>query len=83
MINKTQLNLQDAFLNQIRKEKILVTIYMINGFQIKGVVKGFDNFTVIVEMDGRQQMVYKHAISTVSPIKPVSIINLENRAGEE
>ncbi|HWQ76495.1 MAG TPA: RNA chaperone Hfq [Syntrophomonas sp.] len=82
-MNKTQLNLQDAFLNQIRKEKILVTIYMINGFQIKGVVKGFDNFTVIVEMDGRQQMVYKHAISTVSPIKPVSIINLENRAGEE
>ncbi len=80
---KNQLNLQDAFLNQIRKEKILVTIYMINGFQIKGVVRGFDNFTVIVELDGRQQMVYKHAISTVSPIKPISVISLDNRAEEE
>lgn len=80
---KNQLNLQDAFLNQIRKDKVLVTIYMINGFQIKGVVKGFDNFTVIVELDGRQQMVYKHAISTVSPIKPIGIINLDNKAEEE
>ena len=77
LINKNQLNLQDAFLNQIRKDKILVTIYMINGFQIKGIVRGFDNFTVIVEMDGRQQMVYKHAISTVSPIKPIGVINMD------
>ena len=77
MINKNQLNLQDAFLNQIRKDKILVTIYMVNGFQIKGIVKGFDNFTVIVEMDGRQQLVYKHAISTVSPIKPIGVINMD------
>jgi len=77
LINKNQLNLQDAFLNQIRKDKILVTIYMVNGFQIKGIVKGFDNFTVIVEMDGRQQLVYKHAISTVSPIKPIGVINMD------
>ena len=83
LINKNQLNLQDAFLNQIRKDKILVTIYMINGFQIKGIVKGFDNFTVIVELDGRQQMVYKHAISTVSPIKPIGVISLDNKAEEE
>lgn len=82
MINKNQLNLQDAFLNQIRKDKTLVTIYMINGFQIKGIVKGFDNFTVIVELDGRQQMVYKHAISTVSPIKPINVINLDIKAEE-
>jgi host factor-I protein len=80
LINKNQTNLQDAFLNQLRKEKILVTIYMVNGFQIKGIVKGFDNFTVIVEMDGRQQLVYKHAISTVSPIKPISIINMANKS---
>ncbi len=74
---KTQLNLQDAFLNQVRKEKAAVTIYLVNGFQIKGTVKGFDNFTVIVEMDGRQQLVYKHAISTVAPLKPLSIINMD------
>ncbi|HPF21404.1 MAG TPA: RNA chaperone Hfq [Syntrophomonas sp.] len=80
---KNQMNLQDAYLNQIRKDKILVTIYMINGFQIKGVVKGFDNFTVIVELDGRQQMVYKHAISTISPFKPIGVINFENKNEEE
>lgn len=74
---KSQLNLQDAFLNQVRKEKAAVTIYLVNGFQIKGMVKGFDNFTVIVEMDGRQQLVYKHAISTVAPLKPLSIINMD------
>ena len=83
MINKNQLNLQDAFLNQIRKDKILVTIYMINGFQIKGIVKGFDSFTVIVEMDGRQQLVYKHAISTVSPIKPIGVINIDVKSENE
>jgi host factor-I protein len=79
-MNKNQLNLQDAFLNQVRKEKTLVTIYLVNGFQIKGLVKGFDNFTVIVELDGRQQLVYKHAISTVAPIKPISIINMDMKA---
>lgn len=78
-MNKTPLNLQDAFLNQVRKDKALVTIFLVNGFQIKGQVKGFDNFTVIVELDGRQQLVYKHAISTVAPLRPINIINLENR----
>lgn len=66
-----QINLQDSFLNQVRKDNISVTIYLINGFQLKGNVRGFDNFTVILEFDGKQQMVYKHAISTISPIKPV------------
>ena len=80
MNSKNQFNLQDAFLNQVRKEKILVTIYLVNGFQIKGLVKGFDNFTVIVELEGRQQLVYKHAISTVAPLKPIVIMNdMENR----
>jgi host factor-I protein len=81
--SKNQFNLQDAFLNQVRKDKILVTIYLVNGFQIKGIVKGFDNFTVIVEMDGRQQLVYKHAISTVAPIKPINIINMEMKMESE
>ncbi|HPU35333.1 MAG TPA: RNA chaperone Hfq [Bacillota bacterium] len=71
-MTKPQINLQDAFLNQVRKETIPVTIFLINGFQLKGLVRGFDNFTVILESDGKQLMVYKHAISTVSPLKPVS-----------
>ena len=83
MINKNQLNLQNAFLNQVRKEKTPVTIFLVNGFQIKGVVKGFDNFTVIVEMEQKQQLVYKHAISTVAPLKPIGIINLENKNNDD
>ncbi len=82
MINKNQFNLQDAFLNQVRKDRIFVTVYLVNGFQIKGLVKGFDNFTVIVELEGRQQLVYKHAISTVAPIKPIGIINIDAKAEE-
>jgi len=65
------INLQDSFLNQVRKENVAVTIHLVNGFQLKGNVKGFDNFTVILESQGRQQMVYKHAISTVTPARPV------------
>ncbi|NLW44172.1 MAG: RNA chaperone Hfq [Syntrophomonadaceae bacterium] len=82
-MTKNQLNMQDAFLNQIRREKIPVTIYLVNGFQIKGLIKGFDNFTAIVEQDGRQQMVYKHAISTVAPIKPISILAMDNKGDDE
>jgi host factor-I protein len=66
--------LQDVFLNQVRKEHLPVTIYLTNGFQLKGLVKGFDNFTVILDTDGRQQLVYKHAISTISPMKLVNFI---------
>ncbi len=70
---KNQINLQDAFLNRIRKENILVTIFLLNGFQIKGLIKGFDNFTVLVDSENRQQMVYKHAISTITPMQNVNI----------
>ena len=71
-MTKPQINLQDAFLNQVRKENIPVTIFLVNGFQLKGSVRGFDNFTVILESDGKQLMVYKHAISTISPLRPVN-----------
>ncbi len=73
-MNKPQINLQDAFLNQVRKDGIPVTMYLVNGFQIKGVVKGFDNFTVVLDVEGKQQMVYKHAISTIVPFKNVSLL---------
>lgn len=77
-MNKS-LNLQDVFLNQVRKEHVPVTIYLTNGFQLRGSVKGFDNYTVILDSEGKQQLVYKHAISTVSPMKVVNIIFNENR----
>ncbi|MGI6669347.1 MAG: RNA chaperone Hfq [Acetivibrionales bacterium] len=73
-MNKPNINLQDVFLNQVRKEHIPVTVYLTNGFQLKGLVKGFDNFTVVLETDGKQQLVYKHAISTISPMKMVNFI---------
>jgi host factor-I protein len=71
-MTKQHINLQDIFLNQVRKEGITVTMYLVNGFQLKGVLRGFDNFTVILDSDGKQQMVYKHAISTVMPSKPIN-----------
>ncbi|MBS3970031.1 MAG: RNA chaperone Hfq [Clostridia bacterium] len=72
-MSKVQINLQDGFLNQVRKDNIPLTIFLVNGFQIKGLVKGFDNFTVLLDVDGKQQMVYKHAISTLVPSKAVNL----------
>ncbi len=71
-MQKTQ-NLQDMFLNQARKEKLAVTMFLMNGFQLRGVIRGFDGFTVILDSDGKQQMIYKHAISTVVPVRPVPL----------
>lgn len=70
---KQPINIQDQFLNQLRKENILVTVYLTNGFQIRGLVRGFDNFTVLFETDGKQQLVFKHAISTFSPSRNIQI----------
>ncbi|HHW14969.1 MAG TPA: RNA chaperone Hfq [Firmicutes bacterium] len=64
-------NLQDAYLNALRRQRTPVTVYLVNGFQLKGTVKGFDSFTVLLEVDGHLDMVYKHAVSTVSPSRPV------------
>ncbi len=72
-MNKQPVNIQDTFLNQVRKDKIPVIVYLINGFQIRGHVKAFDNFTIVVEADGKQQMIYKHAISTFVPLRTVSL----------
>lgn len=78
-----QLNLQDVFLNQARREKITVTIYLTNGFQFKGIVKGFDSYIVILDCEGRQNLVYKHAISTIIPSKSISILDSCDVSGEE
>ncbi|MCD1257349.1 RNA chaperone Hfq [Paenibacillus athensensis] len=72
-MNKS-INIQDNFLNQLRKESIPVTVYLTNGFQIRGLIRAFDNFTIIIDSEGRQQMVYKHAISTFTPQRAVSLM---------
>lgn len=64
---KTEINLQDAFLNVVRQQTQPVTVFLMNGFQMRGIVRGFDSFVVIFEVEGKQQMIYKHAISTVVP----------------
>ena len=70
------INLQDVFLNQARKERIPVTIYITNGFQFKGTVRGFDSYIVILDTDGKQNMIYKHAISTITPLKAISVFDV-------
>ena len=72
---KSNINLQDMFLNNARKESISLTIYLINGYQIKGFVKGFDNYTIILDSESRQQLIYKHAISTIIPSNSINISN--------
>ena len=71
-MQKTQ-NLQDAFLNQLRKDKVSLTVFLMNGFQMHGIVRAFDGYTVVLEVEGRQQLIYKHAISTIIPPKPIEI----------
>ncbi|NFI03876.1 RNA chaperone Hfq [Clostridium botulinum] len=77
-MNKQQNNLQDIFLNSARKNKMPVTIYLSTGFQIKGTVKGFDSFTVILDSEGKQMLIYKHAITTVTPEKPILFVDNES-----
>ena len=66
-------NLQDLFLLSARRERVSVTVFLVNGFQMRGVVTGFDSFVVVLESDGKQQMLYKHAISTIVPLRPISL----------
>ena len=72
MTDKKQ-NLQDVFLNHVRKEKVPVTIFLVNGVKLQGVVTWFDNFCVLLKREGQVQLVYKHAISTVMPSQPVNL----------
>ena len=71
-MQKTQ-NLQDLFLNQTRKDRQSVTLFLMNGFQMRGIVRGFDSFTVVLESEGKQQLIYKHAISTIVPTRPLTL----------
>ena len=64
-------NLQDAILREVRAERVPVTLFLMNGFQLRGTVTGFDSFVVVLVSEGKQQMIYKHAISTLAPMKPL------------
>ena len=68
-----QAGYQDLFLNHARRERVQVTLFLVNGFQIRGTVCGFDSFTVVMESEGRQQLIYKHAISTIIPSKHIPL----------
>jgi host factor-I protein len=69
----TKANLQDIFLTKARRDRLPVTLFLMNGFQLRGVVAGFDAFVVVLDTDGKQQIIYKHAISTIVPLKPVDL----------
>ena len=76
---QTKANLQDIFLLRAKRDKVPVTMFLMNGFQMRGYVTGFDAFTVVLTSDGKQQVIYKHAISTIAPIRPVEL--RENEEG--
>ena len=65
------INLQEAILREVRKDKVPVTLFLMNGFQLRGIVTGYDSFVVVLVSEGKQQMIYKHAISTLAPMKPL------------
>lgn len=79
---KTQ-NLQDVFLNHVRKQKIPVTVFLVNGVKLQGIITWFDNFCVLLRRDGHSQLVYKHAISTVMPVTPVTLYDEDDDDGLE
>ena len=66
-------NLQDIFLTKVRKQAVPVTVFLMNGFQLRGVITGFDSFSLVLDSDGRQQFIYKHAVSTLGPLRPLSL----------
>jgi host factor-I protein len=76
-------NLQDSFLNHVRKHKVPVTIFLVNGVKLQGVITWFDNFCVLLRRDGHSQLVYKHAISTIMPSAPIQLFDPEHPASEE
>ncbi len=77
MSSEKQQNLQDVFLNNVRKAKIPVTVFLVNGLKLQGIITWFDNFCVLLRRDAHSQLVYKHAISTVMPSQPVQLFEPE------
>ena len=75
-----KINLQDFFLLRARQDRVPVTLFLMNGFQMRGTITGYDPFVVVLDSDGRQQVIYKHAISTIAPIRPVELRESEEGA---
>ncbi|MBR2132971.1 MAG: RNA chaperone Hfq [Oscillospiraceae bacterium] len=73
-----KINLQDAFLAAARQSKIPVTAFLVNGFQMRGIITGYDAFTVALTAEGKQNLIYKHAISTISPLRSMDLSEWEN-----
>ena len=69
---KPNINFQDSFLTQARRGRIPLVVFLVNGFQLRGILTGFDNFVILLQSDGKQQMIYKHAVSTIVPEQPIS-----------
>ncbi len=67
-------NLQESILREVCQEKVPVTLFLMNGFQLRGTITGYDSFVVVLVTDGKQQMIYKHAISTLAPMKPIKAV---------
>ena len=80
-MSEKQQNLQDTFLNAVRKSKASVTIFLVNGVKLQGVVTWFDNFCVLLRRDGHSQLVYKHAISTIMPGQPIQMFEAGDEGG--
>ncbi len=77
MAQEKQQNLQDTFLNHVRKSKVPVTVFLVNGVKLQGIITWFDNFSMLLRRDGVSQLVYKHAISTIMPGAPISLFDDE------
>ena len=77
---QTRINIQDTFLLRARREAVPVTMFLMNGFQMRGVIRGFDAFVVVLESEGRQQGIYKHAISTIAPVRPIALEEVPSQA---
>ena len=76
-------NLQDVFLNHVRKQKTPVTVFLVNGVKLQGIITWFDNFCVLLRRDGHSQLVYKHAISTVMPVTPISLYDDDREENDD
>lgn len=79
---KKTTNLQDTFLTKARRQNVPLTVFLVNGFQMRGFARGFDPFTVVLESEGRQQLIYKHAISTIAPAQAVDLREAEEEPEE-
>ncbi|KAF5055166.1 RNA chaperone Hfq [Oscillibacter ruminantium] len=70
---QSKANLQDIFLTKARRDRVPATLFLMNGFQMRGTITGFDSFVVVLDSEGKQQIIYKHAISTIAPVRPVDL----------